>query len=207
MATVAAFLALGGGALAARSLVSSDGHITGCVSRSGLVRVIQPGHACGRRDRQLIWNQTGRRGLRGPKGDTGGRGPKGDTGAAGSSAAGSGAVPVSQTLPFGSPYDTQVVLAKFDGFQAVGTCNSTASQVVIVGAPNGPVSFFGDQAEDGKVTRVDATESDVRAAAHGSGALDGTVEAAYSGRWARVDLGTYHGGSGCNFYGVVVPTP
>jgi hypothetical protein len=62
MATVAVFLALGGGALAATSLIGSDGKIRGCVSKSGALRVLKPGKHCGKGTTKITWNQTGPQG-------------------------------------------------------------------------------------------------------------------------------------------------
>jgi hypothetical protein len=92
MATVAVFLALGGGAIAATSLIGADGQIHGCVSKKGVLTVLKPGKKCGKRTTAIAWNQQGppgQNGQQGLKGDTGAtcsssdpacRGPKGDTG-------------------------------------------------------------------------------------------------------------------------------
>jgi hypothetical protein len=63
MATIAVFLALGGGAYAAKSLVGSDGQINGCVGkRTGVARVVKPGKRCRHGETRLAWNQRGRNG-------------------------------------------------------------------------------------------------------------------------------------------------
>jgi hypothetical protein len=78
-ATVALFLALGGGAYAAASsIVGSDGQVHGCYQNDGDLRVISPSSSCRRSEHALSWSQQG------PKGDTGATGA---TGAAGSNGA------------------------------------------------------------------------------------------------------------------------
>jgi hypothetical protein len=83
MATLAVFLALGGGAFAATTLVGRDGTITTCVNKRGAVRVTGPGKRCARRERRLAWNQIGPRGVtgpQGPQGPHGSQGPQGERG-------------------------------------------------------------------------------------------------------------------------------
>jgi hypothetical protein len=83
MSSAAAFLALGGGAYAASSLVGRDGTINGCVTRSGTVRVLAPGKKCAKREKALSWSQRGPQGTTGLQGQQGGQGPKGDPGVPG----------------------------------------------------------------------------------------------------------------------------
>ena len=84
MATVAVFLALGGGAFAATSaLVTKNGTIHACVSKSShLLTVVKAGQQCDRRHVALTFNAKGVRGARGLSGrDRAGR--PGRTGRAG----------------------------------------------------------------------------------------------------------------------------
>jgi hypothetical protein len=91
MATIAVFLALGGGAFAATTgLKTKGGTIHGCVSaRTHVLTVLKPGKRCGRGHLSLKFNATGTRGVTGPAGPTGqagaagAPGPEGDTGRAG----------------------------------------------------------------------------------------------------------------------------
>jgi hypothetical protein len=80
MATVAMFLALGGGALAATSFIGSDGKITGCVTTKGQLTVVKPGKKCGRGTTKIAWNQQGPRGLQGLQGAPGANGTNGAAG-------------------------------------------------------------------------------------------------------------------------------
>ena len=82
MATVAVFLALGGGAFAATSgLTASDGTIHGCVSkRSHVLTVLKTGQRCRRGHVALTFNAKGAPGARGPAGATGPAGPAGPAG-------------------------------------------------------------------------------------------------------------------------------
>jgi hypothetical protein len=85
MATIAVFLALGGGAFAATTgLMSEDGTIHGCVStHSHVLTVLKPGKRCGRGHVALAFNAKGVPGARGPAGATGPAGPAGAAGARG----------------------------------------------------------------------------------------------------------------------------
>jgi hypothetical protein len=71
MATVAVFLALGGGAFAATSLIGSDGQIHGCVTKKGQLTVPKPGKKCAKGTTAIAWNQKGPIGPQGVKGDQG----------------------------------------------------------------------------------------------------------------------------------------
>ena len=87
-ATLALFLALGGGAYAASGgFVSATGTVRFCVARNGTASVVRAGRRCGRRQTTLTLNQrgvSGGRGATGPKGAQGAQGPTGPlTGAAG----------------------------------------------------------------------------------------------------------------------------
>jgi hypothetical protein len=78
-ATLALFVALGGGAYAATNVfVSRTGAVRFCVGRSGVASVVKVGHKCRRRQTTLILNQ------KGPPGAPGPAGPRGRTGASGS---------------------------------------------------------------------------------------------------------------------------
>jgi hypothetical protein len=81
MATVAVFLALGGGALAATNFVGADGKINGCVDRHGQLTVLKPKKKCVHGLTAISWNQTGATGATGATGQTGATGPS--TGPAG----------------------------------------------------------------------------------------------------------------------------
>ena len=70
MATVAVFVALGGGALAATSFVGSDGKIRGCVSKKGQLTLVKPGKHC-KKGTPIAWNQKGAKGAKGAPGANG----------------------------------------------------------------------------------------------------------------------------------------
>jgi hypothetical protein len=103
MATVAVFLALGGGAYALSGIPDGGGVYHGCVASSGALRVVSKASSClkartvtrgSRRVRipaesAITWNQQGRPGANGVNGDPGPQGLQGPggTGPAGSPAA------------------------------------------------------------------------------------------------------------------------
>ncbi|MDX6684838.1 MAG: hypothetical protein QOF86_966 [Baekduia sp.] len=82
IASVALFLALGGGAYAAVATIpSADGTIHGCYATSGGgLRVVAAGHACTKHEKTLAWNEKGPAGARGATGATGAAGPQGTAG-------------------------------------------------------------------------------------------------------------------------------
>jgi hypothetical protein len=91
VATVALFVALGGGAYAAvgNPFVSISGSIQGCV-KNGVLDVVKAGKRCPRHSTPLRFTQVGPRGKQGIQGIPGPKGDKGDHGPAG---------PLLSTLP------------------------------------------------------------------------------------------------------------
>ena len=79
MATVAVFLALGGGAYAVGSkFVGGNGAITGCVRKAGgLLQIVKAGKRCPKRTNSLVFASQG---PIGPRGETGSPGPPGSAG-------------------------------------------------------------------------------------------------------------------------------
>lgn len=87
-ASIALFVALGGGAIAATSFVGRDGKVSACVkSRTGSVRLVSSNRKCRKGERKVTWNQKGQRGAAGERGATGPTGPS--TGPAGGDLKGS----------------------------------------------------------------------------------------------------------------------
>lgn len=88
-ATLALFVALGGGAYAATNVfVSRTGTVRFCVARNGAASVVKVGRKCRRRQTTLILNQKGPAGSRGPQGRTGAQGKTGPAGSPTGAAAG-----------------------------------------------------------------------------------------------------------------------
>jgi hypothetical protein len=89
-ATLALFVALGGGAYAATNVfVSRTGAVRFCVARNGVASIVKAGRKCRRSQKTLILNQRGPTGSSGPAGPRGRTGPAGSlTGAAGGDLAG-----------------------------------------------------------------------------------------------------------------------
>lgn len=103
LATVTVFVTLGGGAIAAVSILpSSDGKFYACVKKKdGAVRIVAKKQRCRRGEAKTSWNERGKAGPRGeqgvpgtrgehglpgtqgPRGEAGEQGPKGDAGAKG----------------------------------------------------------------------------------------------------------------------------
>ena len=113
-ATLALFLALGGGAYAAVSgIPGRDGVIHGCYQkRMGTLRVVPAGRKCKKGSEvALSWNQKGVRGSTGPSGLPGAPGGQGATGGQGSTGP---AGPLLNTLPSGRTlYGTYAITGNF----------------------------------------------------------------------------------------------
>ena len=86
---LALFLALGGGAVAATSLVGaqSGGTISACANKkTGVLRLLKAKQKCNKRTETAVaWNQAGIRGPAGPAGTPGAQGPQGEQGTPGTS--------------------------------------------------------------------------------------------------------------------------
>jgi len=79
MATIAAFLAIGGGAYAVVGSPPGDETIEGCYrKKGGALRLVKQSQPCRRGERRIVWNQQGPPGARG---EAGARGPTGPPGA------------------------------------------------------------------------------------------------------------------------------
>jgi hypothetical protein len=85
MSTVAVFIALGGGAVAATSLSSTPGVLTLCVGRTGSVKVLT-GKRCAKGTKSVAVNERGIQGAPGPAGPTGPAGTAGPGGTGGTGA-------------------------------------------------------------------------------------------------------------------------
>ncbi|MDE3070314.1 MAG: hypothetical protein KGJ43_06265, partial [Acidobacteriota bacterium] len=80
-ATIALFVALGGGAYATTSLVARSGVIRGCVKKKGgALAVIRPGRRCPKGTVALSFDAEGHAGRQGAQGPTGQAGPAGQAG-------------------------------------------------------------------------------------------------------------------------------
>jgi hypothetical protein len=76
-ATMALFLALGGGAYAALQPVGPSGEINACFSRRSGDLSLRKGARCGKGQRAVSWSQSGPQGPQGPQGDRGLQGAAG----------------------------------------------------------------------------------------------------------------------------------
>jgi hypothetical protein len=218
-ATVALFVALGGGAYAATSLVGSNGVIRGCVSKIGSLSLVKPGKSCPKDKTAIAWDQQGTpgppgssgnqgvpgaKGEQGQKGDRGSQGPTGPTGAQGP-----GAISINTHVPDETGGIEPHLLTTVQGVEVTYLCNN-AYVAVDVGAPPSTVFVSGDYAQEAaesvSPTSIQ-TASTGRVGTYAYHTLNLDVIAMVNGTWSRFDLGGYWGGSeqGCNIWGLITP--
>ena len=214
-ATLALFVALGGGAYAAVSAIPGpDGVIHGCYKkRGGSLRLVPASRKCSRRELAIAFNQTGPRGprgrtvvgRRGATGLTGTTGPKGETGAQGGSGpAGPGMSSFSTTFAQNAEVPPLATLG--NGITVTGFCASGAVDVTVQASAPARLQASGTEAHDGTLGSVDSNEVLQTLTVSGSQTADLDVIArdSASAKFARIDV---HGdfGSPCTFWGTVIP--
>lgn len=156
MATVAIFLALGGGAYAVTGVPDRGGVFHGCVNnKTGVLRVVKPASSCHKAVRHgghrnpgesaIAWNQQGRPGLNGTSGTNGINGINGTNGSDGKNGA-NGATQVTVRTAVGT------VANPMEQSTALAECN-TGERVTgggaSVGTSNGSLYELDDSGPDG----------------------------------------------------------
>lgn len=131
MATVAMFIALGGGAYAAAtgSFVGHNGVIHGCVLSSGQLDVIKPGKHCPRKTASLSFAANGRAGARGPAGTPGQPGSPGSPGQPGSPGS-----PAASAFTSGFK-NTAFIQTLFGPVSGIGPTSNTDESAVVEASP------------------------------------------------------------------------
>jgi len=212
-ATLALFVALGGGAYAATSFVRGDGVIHACAARNGSLTLVQPGTRCRKGKTAIAWNQAG---AQGPSGRQGGPGPRGEQGSKGEPGAPGVNGPPGPQGPGAKSFNVHEpnkfngVLATQGGVEVHGVCEESPGPMYLDLAADefaGTVFVSGEKAVETALTSVQEAGTNARAIVEASekGNLD--VIATTTGVWSRFDIGGYHGapGEGCNFWGLVTP--
>jgi hypothetical protein len=138
LATIAVFIALGGGAYALTS-VSSGGVIKACVNkRTGALRVVRNGKRCKKSERTISWNASGQAGPQGAAGNAGAAGLQGPAGTPGVGGA-SGAV--GATGPAGpgpaTPENVTLLSENWAGFGSPSWTNQPAALTELFGTTIG----------------------------------------------------------------------
>jgi hypothetical protein len=144
LATIAIFVALGGGAYAVTAQPSANAVVFACAKKKGgALRTVNKAKRCKRSERKISWNVGGAAGPGGSKGETGGSGPAGPPGAAGSSgAAGSpgGTGPTGDTGPSAATPETLPLLSEnWGGFGNPAWTNQPAGLTELFGTTVGRV--------------------------------------------------------------------
>jgi hypothetical protein len=212
MASIAVFIALGGGAYAAvSSIPGPDGVIHGCYAKKrGNLRLVGAGRRCSKREYAIAFNQQGPRGKTGSRGATGSRGSTGATGSSGAPGArgeqGPGASTFTATLASGAPKTALAALA--NGVTLSGQCSGTEVELKIETAgPATHLQISGASTKAGTTTPVDGNNAASTATVTDASSVDFAVLARDStiGKFAHIDAhGTF--GSSCTFWGMVIPS-
>ena len=226
MATVAVFLALGGGAYALSGIPDRSGIFHGCVSNAtGLLRVVKSASSCqkpktvrrhGKRvhlrgEFAVSWNQPGPLGRQGAQGNQGSQGAQGDQGTPGP-----GAATFRATVSAGPGMKTLATLS--NGITLMGGCPGTRVFVGVDPTTSGhPTEAsgigYGDEgtppATYFPVDHTDAFGGD-QISNLGETDFDGLARdsASPDNKFARIDLhGSANGSTGpCTFWGMIIPS-
>jgi hypothetical protein len=210
MATIALFIALGGGAYAAvSSIPGPDGVIHGCYAkRRGNLRLVPSGRRCTRSERAIAFMEMGPPGPKGSRGSQGAKGTagtKGTTGIKGEQGpAGPGAATFSTTLaqPGEATLDTLT-----NGITIKGSCQaSTVSLSLTTTSGLTSLQLSGTDFSEGALGAADVAGS-AGSTISGPTYVDFDVlgRDSAAGKFARIDVHGSHG-SPCAFWGMTIPS-
>jgi hypothetical protein len=219
VATVALFIALGGGAYAAvgNPFVGNRATIEGCV-KNGVLDVVKAGKHCPRGSTPLPFNEVGPQGNQGlqgiqgpqgPQGSQGSAGPKGDQGPPGPQ--GPGATSFFTTVAQGAGRTTLATLA--NGVTLTGTCTSlpTVTLDVVTTASSHLLQLSGIGVSDGTLVPESSfdADTDVTVNAAGSASLQVLARAVdfslSGGKFESIEAHGQHANP-CSFWGMIVPS-
>jgi hypothetical protein len=215
MASIAVFVALGGGAYAAVSASIPDQFhvIHGCYKKKkGNLRLISSGR-CSRSEREIVFNQRGRAGTQGPRGVQGNRGVAGASGSAGTKGEqglqgprGPGATTFTTTLS--QPTAPTSLLKLDNGITIEGACGPSNVEVFAsssTGEANVQASGTKYSGEMPLPVHINNNGTDVGAGAGTEADIDVVARASATGKFAHIDI---HGSAGtpCTFWGMVIPS-
>jgi hypothetical protein len=208
IATLALFLALGGGAYAAITIPNNSVGTKQIKRRAVTLSKISTSARTALR---------GLEGARGPKGDAclstdpSCKGPKGDAclssdpsckGPKGDAGPGALSIPITHV-----DAATFTTLRTIHGINVGYSC-STSSEVTLKLTPAGAfttVYVSGEKAENGALSALNTNGAIITASASSTANLDAIAMA--DGTWNRIDLGGFGGGgtTGCNIWGLMIP--
>lgn len=138
VASVAIFVAMGGGAYAVSAIPASNGVVYSCFhKKTGKLRVVKQGKRCSKKERKLSWNARGQAVAPGAKGDTGSQGAAGAAGAAGS-AGGTGATGPAGPGP-ATPANVPLLSENWGSFGNASWTNQPAGLTELFGTTAGRV--------------------------------------------------------------------
>lgn len=219
MASIAVFLALGGGAYAASSLVGSNGILHGCYAkRNGALRLVPPGRRCSGRELAVTLDAIGPAGPKGPGGAKGKRGSTGATGAVGPAGPAGPTGPAGPQGPGATSFAAsmaqgalpKVLAAPAGAPRLSGECLAEAKEVVLALEATEPegLEVSGTQTREGKLEALNSSgPTVVLTRGHSEAAFGVIVANRAKGTFERVDVqATFGGASGCRFAGMIIPS-
>jgi hypothetical protein len=204
MASIAVFVALGGGAYAAvsASIPDRSGVIHGCYKKkNGNLRLTSSGRCSRRSERAIAFNQRGRAGAQGPRGVQGIKGLAGAPGAKGEQGSqGPGATSFQTTIASGG---SSTLASLSNGVTVSGSC--VAGVRVSIAGSGSDLQASGTGSFDGTLQAVDVSGGGTFTESGATNADLDVVAAAGAARLARIDV---HGGVGtpCTFWGMATPS-
>ncbi|MEA2376035.1 MAG: hypothetical protein QOD53_2498 [Thermoleophilaceae bacterium] len=195
VAYLALFVALGGGALAAKSFLGSDGQLHGCVSKSGKLKLVHSASSkCPKHNSKIAWTQKGPSGAPGTPGEPGARGPSA----------------ISINTP---PYTgtSQKTVATVAGLDVKLTCGGGVDFAIEPSTSgSGGVLTEGYDASDGSSSPIVVDDS---SASFGASVTTNFLVAVIMRRadrsdWTRFDLIAHRnaGDNSCTLRGLIIPS-
>jgi hypothetical protein len=189
---LALFLALGGGAAWGSELISGKRIVNHSIPEKKLTAAAV----------EALQGQRGPAGPQGAKGATGPPGPRGDIGPTGPQGPGA----MSFNLGNVPGDDDEHLLGSSHGVDAYYGCSPSGVAVLL--KPHfaaDTVYASGDEAQNGTLASLQVATNIIGPSGSSTVNLDVIAWAGGDGTLSRFDLGGFHGATGCNVWGLIIP--
>jgi len=184
VASLALFVALGGGAYAARRFVGSDGRIHACVGKKGHLTLVKPGSKCGKGTSHLAWNKRGPSGRQGP----------------GLKQFEFNSIPTDgKTYPMAPPVAGLQVRARCDASMLYIDLDTASGQTMHI---SGIVEHDNDTSADNPVGTI-TPPAEFGATSYGG--FTGIAESSQFSKWTAFSVWGGHYSDHCRFWGTITP--